>query len=186
MTHFLPRLAILNILAFAALTWAWQLGYVKTAFAADTSHISYAIVVLLAVGLLSAWVVAVSIHRDFRHWSALPLDGERDYLREIHLVLASAYRDWASRFATIATWLAALGMLGTVVGLVQMAFSLRGMDLTSPDNLAAVLTEAFNGYGTALITTAVGLVAAVWVEANALVIERQASGYYRTVELPLS
>lgn len=154
------RMAIFNLFAVACLIAAGQLGYVAMVFEADTSRIGYAIAALLAVGLcLAAWrgVKTSMALNDLRDGVPLTQRTAKMPAKNAHL-------------SVIATWLAALGMFGTVVGLIQMAFALRGMDLTSADNLGAVLATAFEGYGVALTTTAVGLVAAVWIEVNALMI----------------
>ena len=62
-----------------------------------------------------------------------------------------------------------MGLFGTVVGLITMAMSLKG-NLGGIDNLGAALSQAFEGYGVALATTAVGIVAGGWIEVNALFI----------------
>jgi hypothetical protein len=154
------RLAIVNFFFGACLFAAWQLGYVGAAFKSDTSGISHVIVALFTVGLaLSTW-------RGMKTSAALNdvKDGIQLSQRTSKMPAKNAH------LSEIAKWLAALGMFGTVVGLIQMAFALRGMDLTSADNLGAVLATAFEGYGVALVTTAVGLVAGTWIEVNALMI----------------
>lgn len=156
----LYRLAIFNFFAAACLFAAWQLGYVEAAFEADTSGVSYAIAVLLVVGLaLSFWrgMKTSAALNDVKDGAPLSQRTSKMPAKNVHL-------------SEIAKWLAALGMFGTVIGLIQMAFALRGMDLTSADNLGAVLAGAFEGYGVALVTTAVGLVAGTWIEVNALMI----------------
>lgn len=156
----LYRLAVFNFFAAACLFAAWQYGYVEAAFKADTSGISYAIAALLAAGLvLSFWRGAkTSAALDDVH------DGVRLGQRTTKMPAKNAH------LTAISEWLATLGFFGTALGLIQMAWSLRAMDLASADNLSAALSTAFEGYGVALITTAVGLVAATWMQVNALMI----------------
>lgn len=154
------RLFVANLFFCACLFAAWQLGYVGIAFKSDTSGISYVIVSLFAVGLaLSAWrgIKTSLALNDLKLGVQLSQRTSKMPAKNAHL-------------SEIAKWLAALGMFGTVIGLIQMAFALRGMDLTSADNLGAVLAAAFEGYGVALVTTAVGLIAGTWIEVNSLMI----------------
>lgn len=156
----LHRMFIVNFFFGACLFAAWQLGYVETAFKADTSGISYVIAALFVVGLVLA------VWRGLKTSAALNdvKDGIQLSQRTSKMPAKNAH------LSEIAKWLAALGMFGTVVGLIKMAFALRGMDLTSADNLGVVLAAAFEGYGVALVTTAIGLVAGTWIEVNALMI----------------
>jgi biopolymer transport protein ExbB/TolQ len=149
------RLYIINFAAVCLLVWAWVNGYVQTAFAADTSGISYAIVALLVAGLASVFIRARAISASPSARAAAKMPAKNAHITEI------------------AKWCAALGMFGTVIGLIKMALSLRGMDVGSAQSLSAALSVAFDGYGVALVTTAVGLVAGVWLEVNALIINTE-------------
>ena len=167
MKHLLVlQLIIVNLIGASALVWAWSQHYVQTVFEADTSRICYAITALFAFGLVSCFIRAVKVSRM--------LDASKTLLKPYDLLTlryksqkAGAKNDHLSK---IATWLAMLGMFGTVVGLITMALSLKG-NLGGVENLSAAISQAFEGYGVALATTAVGIVAGGWIEVNALFID---------------
>lgn len=55
MTHTTARLIILNTIALAAVTFAWQLGYVQTVFVGDKSLASYAIAAIVAASAAASF-----------------------------------------------------------------------------------------------------------------------------------
>lgn len=137
------RLATINMGGVFLLAWASWLGFVQFAYEADSTPISLVIVGLFVFGLgVTAW-----------------------------LALSPGNHERVELLNDIAKWCASLGMLGTIAGLVVMAFSLRGTDISNADQLAKAITAAFDGYGIALITTAVGLVFGGWTEINFRVIK---------------
>lgn len=166
MKHFLIlQVAVINTCYAAALAWAYMAGYVNLALDADTSGISHAIIALFTVGLVGSWIRATRVSLLF----------------DLFRVTTSAAGRWSIRrraakmpaknfyLTEIAKWLAMLGMFGTVVGLITMAFSLKGA-LGSAEGLTEAVAMAFEGYGVALVTTAVGIVTGAWIETNALLI----------------
>jgi hypothetical protein len=159
----LPRLIIFNITAAAFVVWAWLLGYPQAALAADTSGISYAILALFGLGIAASFWRAMKVGAI----PAMPLRMRRR--------IAAKAPAQNNHLSEIAKWLAMLGMFGTVVGLIQMALSLKG-SLGGADNLAAAIAMAFEGYGVALVTTAVGIVTGAWIEVNALLIGTATDG----------
>lgn len=132
------RLCVVNIAGGFLLAWASWLGFVRFAYAGDTTPISLTIAGLFVFGLLITARLALS-----------PGSSERTELLN-----------------DIAKWCASLGMFGTIVGLVMMAFSLQATDISNANQLAKAITAAFQGYGVALLTTAVGLVFGAWTEIN--------------------
>ena len=131
------RLAILNFAGLCCMIWASSLGYVQFAYAADTTPISLTIVALFIFGL------GVTAYRAYS-----PSHEGNELLRDI------------------ANWCAGLGMFGTVIGLIMMTISLRGTDISNANQLAKAINLAFDGYGVALVTTAVGFVFGLWTEIN--------------------
>lgn len=133
----MTRLAVLNFGGMCLLVWAAWNGFVQFAYFADTTPISLSIVALFVFGL------GVAAYRVYR-----PTHEGTELLRDI------------------ANWCAGLGMFGTVIGLVMMTLSLQETDISNADQLAKAINQAFEGYGVALITTAVGFVFGVWTEVN--------------------
>jgi biopolymer transport protein ExbB/TolQ len=171
MKHLLVlQLIIVNLIGASALVWAWSQHYVQTVFEADTSRICYAITALFAFGLVSCFIRAVKVSRM--------LDASK--VRVVFpirrkLIEKSGKAEPKNRhLSKIAEWLTLMGLFGTVVGLITMAMSLKG-NMGGLDNLSAALSQAFEGYGVALATTAVGIVAGGWIEVNALFISTATS-----------
>lgn len=131
------RLATLNFAGLCLLAWASWNGFVQFAYQNDSTPISLTIVALFIFGL------GVTAYRVYR-----PTHEGNELLRDV------------------ANWCAGLGMFGTVIGLVMMTLSLRGTDISNADQLAKAINTAFDGYGVALITTAVGFVFGLWTEIN--------------------
>lgn len=52
-----------------------------------------------------------------------------------------------------------IGMLGTVIGFILMTSSMAGVDFSNIENVKQMFTVATSGMSTALLTTAVGIVA---------------------------
>lgn len=163
--HLVLQIAVINTCFAAVLAWAYMAGYVMTALDADTSGISYVIITLFAFGLVSSWIRAAKVGALFDQFKVTNSGAGRWSIRR------RAAKMPAKNFhlTEIAKWLAMLGMFGTVVGLITMAFSLKGA-LGSADGLTEAVAMAFEGYGVALVTTAVGIVAGAWIETNALLI----------------
>lgn len=168
------RMVVFNTVAAAALTWALLLGYPQAALAADTSYISYAIIALFVVGLLASFYRAAVVHEMIK--SSRPGAKAGTHIGRRRANLAATKLPAQNNFLSeIAKWLAMLGMFGTVVGLITMAFSLKG-SLGGADNLTSAIAFAFEGYGVALVTTAVGIVTGAWLEVNALLIGTATDG----------
>jgi len=163
------QLVIVDLLGAAAIIAAWP--YVVMVFDADTSGICFAIVALWAFGKASCYVRGWKVSRMLDASKFEPtVQRVREQLRRqlrAKSMKASAKNDHLSR---IAAWLAMLGMFGTVVGLIAMALSLKG-SIGGIENLSAAISMAFEGYGVALATTAVGIVAGGWIEVSALFID---------------
>jgi len=157
------QLCIINLVGAAGLVWGWP--YVRTVFLTDTSGISYAIVALWAFGLTCVAFRAVKVSRLLDEVKVM------NYQTFIRLNQRSRKLDAKNQhLSSIAGWCALLGMFGTVVGLIAMAISLKD-NLGGVENLGAAIAQAFEGYGVALATTAVGIVAGGWLEVNALFID---------------
>lgn len=157
------QLTIVNLVGAAGIVAAWP--YVLMVFKADTSHISLAIVALWVFGIASCYIRGWKVSRMLNaSKSASGMTFRRLTLRSRKLSAKNQH------LSAIASWLAMMGMFGTVVGLISMAMSLKG-NLGGVENLSAAISQAFEGYGVALATTAVGIVAGGWIEVNALFID---------------
>lgn len=141
MTHLHHRLIVFNVCGFAALYWAWGLGYVQRVLYGDSTYMSYAIAALFAVGLVStAW-------RSFH-----VADGDAA-IRNEHI-------------GDIANWLMTIGLLGTVVGFFMALMGMDPSSLTSADGVRDAAARVLAGMGVAIGTTIVGGVFGLWTDVN--------------------
>ena len=164
MKHLLVlQLIIVDLIGFAFLVAAWP--YVVKVFEADASRICFAIVAVWAFGKASCYIRAVKISRM--------LDASKTILTPYKLLSIRYKANKAEAKNEHLSFLAALcgslGFLGTVYGLTVMAGSLQDV-AGSAENLTAAIGLAFNGYGIALSTTLVGIIAGMWLEIPALFI----------------
>ncbi len=149
------RLLILNFLGLAALSWAWNGGFVGMVFAADSSGICYAIAVLFALGMASVF------HRSLKVSHALN-DIKQSSGRYRSKVNGAKFSAKGDHIGDIAQWLAMLGLIGTIVGFIM---ALHGLDTDAldPEKLIGQLIE---GMGVAFYTTLAGSGAGLWLELN--------------------
>lgn len=158
--------ALLNMLWFTGLVWAWETGLVSTLLAGDVTGISYGIFVVFCGGLFAAWHRVIDVNRFHNDSIA---DGPSK---------AKFSKDRESRIVDIMTtfsgWAATLGLIGTVVGI---AMAMRGMDgLATSDTVTtdAVKSSAghlLSGMKVAFYTTIVGVVFGLWLDTNILMLK---------------
>lgn len=162
----LYRLAIFNTCAFAGVAYAAQLGYVRQVFEGDVSHISYGIVVLFALGLVStairAWKVSGMLNhtKEMMTFSALT----RQTLGRDAGFDKLLYKQ--AHIFDISEWLVLLGLAGNVIGFL-IAF--HGMDtsaLGSAAGMQKIGLQVLAGLGVAFYSTLAGTVCALWTSIN--------------------
>ena len=152
---------------------AWDLGFIKPVFSRDQSHITKAIALLtIAACLHSAWHIATysrvlhdfqksSIHFN-QHENHLPIEIIADKLR------APVEAGWFMVDLAIR-----LGLAGTIIGFILIFSSLTGERIVGEDALQQLLVSMSVGMGTALFTTLAGLVAAIFLSMQYMVLGRQ-------------
>jgi len=156
------QLAIVNLLGFAGLVAGWS--YVQTVLTSDTSRISYAILAIWIFGLVACAIRAVKVSRllDSSKVKPRPFD---------YVAIRIKSRKGGAKLQHVrklSEWCAALGMFGTVVGLIILA---RSIGEVTAENISATIAHAFAGFSIALGTTAVGAICALWLELNLLFVD---------------
>lgn len=155
------RLLVLNLAAVALLGAMVERGYVLPFLERDTSGISYGILVLLVIGLAMT---------AYRAWQ---IGGELDLVKESRRkplsvdtaeALALRERIRLRGIGVLANTAVMLGLIGTVLGFYQaFAGVSQQADARNTEIMVRALIE---GVSIALVTTAVGSVAALWLGAN--------------------
>ena len=153
------RFSIFNAGAVGLLAYFWSKGYWVMAYEADPTGIVIAIAVLFFVVWLSswerAWKTSKAINNTKRGLTASAAKSAKRLAKIEHIHSA-------------ASWLAYLGILGTVVGFIIALSSVRGDvgSLASAQGVAAFVPVMLDGMGVAVWTTLAGGFFGLWTEIN--------------------
>jgi hypothetical protein len=163
------RLVIVNTVGAVASFYAYQQGYISELFTTDTTNISYAILALFVVGLVSTFNRAWKVSAAINEWKAIAfIDSDAPAAR----LRASKLDVKNSHIADIAKWLAYLGLLGTIIGL-KMAINGSALD-----NTAAIQT----GLAVAVNTTIAGAILCFWTWVNLRMLDTATHSFMADVE----
>lgn len=163
------RLIIVNVSGAVALAYAYQQGFVAELFATDTTNISYGIVALFVVGLLSTFNRAIKVGVAINAWRAISVDQR---LRHIARQKAAKMDIKNDHINDIAKWLAYLGLLGTIIG---FKIALAG---SAMDDVGAIK----NGIDVAIGTTIVGGILCLWTWINLRILDTATHSYQEDVK----
>jgi hypothetical protein len=159
----LYRMGIVNITMAALVGYLGHKGYLAMALAGDPTGIT----VLIAVLFL---VLSSSMAR--RAWKTSKGMNFLKGATEAQLRVPPKGKPWTKRMAKIkhlrdgSTWLAGLGLIGTMVGFVM---ALNGLDvgsLTELSGVQAMIPQMMTGMKVALFTSLAGLGFGMWNEVN--------------------
>jgi len=176
----LLRFALVNLVGFALLGAAHGQGWVETVIASDHSGITLVIAGTFLFGLGLAGVRAWRITRELNQIRAFdPLfpSKVRQYLETIRTrspgsrsILGEALKlKLADRLGTvrhIANALVLLGLIGTVIGLIEALGGIRSDAAGNSDAIGPMVSTLIRGMSVSLYTTLVGSVLNVWLMAN--------------------
>lgn len=150
------RFIIFNASAVAAFVWAVMQGYVQTVVLGDTSRISFLIIAVFVLGMISVLKRAGRVSLSL---NALKRGDTIKDTREKFLAKAEHIDDMLN-------WLVTLGLLGTIIGFI-VAFS--GIDpdaLATASGVQKMIGAMMPGIGIALYTTLVGATCGLWLDVN--------------------
>lgn len=186
----LARLSITNILWVALLGTSWQLGWLQYLFEKDITFISHGIAVAsILVVFLSLWK-GLRIGRLLKapdavkqtYAEAIRRVGteRRADIREALKTELMSYVAFIEYFATTAL---AIGVLGTVIGLILGFQSVDPMALSNVENAGATVATVLKGLSVAFHTTLVGGIANLWLRTNHfMLMQAQARLYSEVME----
>jgi hypothetical protein len=163
----LYRLVILNTCGAAGLAYAWQRDLVAPVIVSDTTHISYVILALFVVGLISTFVRAAKVGAAINEWKTLNTN-----FRHRARQKAAKMDIKNDHINDIAKWLAYLGLLGTIIG---FKIALAG---SAMDDVAAIK----NGIDVAIGTTIVGGILCLWTWVNLRILDTATHSYQEDVK----
>jgi hypothetical protein len=137
----------------------WWSGHLVPVFAADESHLTFAIAGLFAVGWLWAAKEIVATSAALNGAKRCGTQPGSDAYRDKDF----AKIEW---LGSVSEWLVALGLLGTVIG---FSIALSGIDqaaVTRADGAQSAVSTLMQGMRVALNTTLLGAAPALWHEVN--------------------
>ena len=169
--HLIYRFVLVNV-AFIAVAIALAVqGYVTWLFANDASGISYAITALFVVGW--GWSAKeIMVASSDLNWSNA--NGPRP------AALADADKDLGkiAWLQDISENLVNLGLLGTLVGFVIALSSIDQETVSSADGAQTAAALLMQGMSTAIGTTIIGLVLAIWHGVNLRMLNTALNTYW--------
>jgi len=181
----LARLSITNILWIALLGACWQQGWLQYIFNQDISFISHGIAVFsLMVVTLSFWkgfVLSVLLGNpsDLRDRYIDKMDSvgkdRRDGIKEIVKTELVSYISFIEYFATTAL---AVGVLGTVIGLILGFQNVDAASISNVENAGATVADVLKGLSVAFHTTLVGGIANLWIRTNHFMLSQASAKIY--------
>ena len=169
----LAKWSITNFFWIALLAGCWHQGWLSYIFEKDVTFISHGIAIGgILVLILSCWKT-FQVSRRLRNWEAMRQDyldrvdklGEeaRSDIREALKTNLMSYVSFIEYFATSAL---AVGVLGTVVGLVMGFATLDPAHVANIENAGPAVAQLLKGMSVAFHTTLVGGIINLWLRTN--------------------
>lgn len=154
--HLLYRMMIFNLCCLALAYWAWGQGFVQDMFEHDASRMTYAALVLFAIGTLScfgrAFKVSTTLNAQKLGYGA-EINGVKFLEKSAHLNL-------------IGEIIVTIGLTGTAIGVVMMLNSFNAGSLSDPAKVVETATALGEGVGTAFRSTIVSAILWIWHSVN--------------------
>jgi hypothetical protein len=186
----LARMSITNILWLFLLGASWQQGWLQYLFEKDITFISH------GIALATFFVVLVSLWKGLRIGRLLqnPATSKLAYVEavgrvgierraDIREALKTELMSYVAFIEYFATTALAVGVIGTVIGLILGFQSVDPMALSNVENAGATVTEVLKGLSVAFHTTLVGGIANLWLRTNHfMLMQAQARLYSEVME----
>ena len=182
----MTRLSITNILWLALLGATWQQGWLQYIFEKDISYISH------GIAILSAMVIVLSIWKGFRlskmlskptelkHAYSVKREALHNRIADVKEIMESELVGYISFIQYFATTALAIGVLGTVIGLIIGFANVDPSLLSNVENAGATVANVLKGLSVAFHTTLVGGVANLWLRTNYYMLEQASAKVYAT------
>lgn len=159
------RLIIINLCGVAMVATLWQRGMVETLFEEDATRLTYVIVALFLVGMVSVFRRGIKLSKTLNDLKRYRVQRPRD-LRGLIGFNPEKFAAKTAHIEDICKWLVLLGLLGTVIG---FRWSLSGIDtnsFSSASGTQASLIVMLGGVFIAQGTTIVSIATALWLDIN--------------------
>jgi hypothetical protein len=174
------KLIVVNVIAMMLLYFFWMNSWVHYAVASDPTMIIFVIIACLG------WGLALCIRRSWQIDRELANIHDADQRLRPYTETSLQMR-FANRLAFIqhlAGTVVILGLVGTVVGFIIALFGISPETLASMDTMVRAITQILSGMSVAFYTTLVGMLAALWLDFNLIVLNQSLSKlYFKLVEV---
>lgn len=182
------RLSVTNILWIALVAVSWHLGWLQYLFVKDFTFISHGIAAATGlVILLSLWK-GFTLSRILRAPEAMKeayeskCAGKHDsVVSDVREGLKTRLMNYISFVEYFATTALAVGVLGTVIGLIIGFQHVDPSALSNVENAGATVAELLKGLSVAFHTTLVGGIANLWLRTNHFMLMQANAGIYAEV-----
>jgi hypothetical protein len=145
------------LLVATGVFWAWHAGWIERVWHEDVTYLTSMISGIFFVSLLAQGLAAIRFAPDINV----------DY---VDVEMHSSGRRLMNMAWFLSEIMMALGMLGTVIGLVYMLGKVFGSGHVTVDQLGDSIGQLWAGLGIALYTNAVGLITSITTKLNAFFI----------------
>ena len=186
----MARLTITNILWVALLIASWNQGWLQYLFVKDVTFISH------AIAFASALVVGLSLWKGHiiskllkepdavkESYSNAVMKVGQERRADIREGIKTEFMSYISFIEYWATSALAIGVLGTVIGLILGFQNVDPALLSNVENAGSTVAEVLKGLSVAFHTTLVGGIANLWLRTNHhLLMQGQAQVYARIME----
>lgn len=149
--HLIYRMLMFNMCCLALTYWAWGQGFVQDMFVHDASRMTYAALILFAIGTISCFARAFKVSLELNNMKA----GGFSEINGVKFLEKSAHLD------DIGNIIVTIGLTGTAIGVVMMLHSFSAGSLSDPAKVVETATALGEGVGTAFRSTIVS--AMLWM-----------------------
>lgn len=184
----LSKWAVVNALWLALLGACWHQGWLQYVFDKDVTYISHGIgIASLLVLILCFWKQLRLSRLMSRSELLIQAYAERvlkagaDRRAEVREALRNELMSYGAVIEYFATFALAVGVLGTVVGLVMGFSTLNPADVANPDNAGPAVAQLLRGLSVAFHTTLVGGIANLWLRTNHFLLMQSSVSLYNKV-----
>lgn len=184
----LARLSITNLLWLALLGASWHQGWLQYVFSKDVTFISHGIAFASALVIVLSFWKGLQISKLLKKPQAMIQSyakaigkGGPERRSDVRDALKTELMSYVAFIEFFATSALAIGVLGTVIGLILGFANVDPSSIANVSNAGATVAELLVGLSVAFHTTLVGGIANLWLRTNHFFLMQANAKVYSTV-----